>query len=193
MSWLGWRLPLSSLDCCFSHVPCHWSRNSWASNTMEEGMNKLWRHLQRIFTNRKSTDWEHVGYQTMMSCREQDEAIETCALHLHAYEDELQPESSTLDSATKILRNRAVALHDSLYDRPLPVSDASMLTHRLRVRIIFILALLTAGTCLAGNLTTFMLMGWAPVVAFFAALFMTALPLGLGHLAYERLVADHRA
>ena len=156
-------------------------------------MNKLWRHLQRIFTNRKSTDWEHVGYQTMMSCREQDEAIETCALHLHAYEDELQPESSTLDSATKILRNRAVALHDSLYDRPLPVSDASMLTHRLRVRIIFILALLTAGTCLAGNLTTFMLMGWAPVVAFFAALFMTALPLGLGHLAYERLVADHRA
>jgi len=107
-------------------------------------MNKLWRHLENLFTNWKQTDWEHIGYRTMMSCREQDEAIETCALHLHSFEDDLQPESSTLDSAIKILRNRAVALHDSLYDRPLPVNDASMLTHRLRVRIIFILSLLTA-------------------------------------------------
>ena len=97
------------------------------------------------------------------------------------------------DSTVGILRNRAVALHDSLYDRSLPVNDASMLTHRLRVRIIFILTLLTAGTCLAGNLTTFMLIGWSPLVAFAAALFMTALPLGLGHLAYERLVAENKA
>ena len=156
-------------------------------------MNKLWRYLQNLLKGSNCTDWEHVGYQTMMSCREQPEAIETCALHLHAYEDELQPESSTLDSAIKILRNRAVALHDALYDRPLPVNDASMLTHRLRVRIILILVLLTAGTCLAGNLTTVVLMGWTPVVAFFAAVFMTALPLGLGHLAYERLVAENKA
>ena len=156
-------------------------------------MNKVWGYLEHIFTNRKRTDWEHIGYQTMMSCREESDAVETCALHLHAYEDELQPESSTLVSAITILRNRAVALHDALYDRPLPVSDASMLTHRLRVRIILILALLTAGTCLAGNLTTFILLGLTPLMAFFAALFMTAVPLGLGHLAYERLVAEHKA
>lgn len=155
-------------------------------------MNKLWEYLGNILTNRKRTDWEHVGFQTMASCREESDAIETCALHLHAYEDELETESTTLDSVIKILRNRAVALHDALYDRPLPASDASMLTHRLRVRIIFILALLTAGTCLVGNLTTFVLLGWTPAVAFFAALFMTALPLGLGHLAYERLVAEHK-
>lgn len=159
---------------------------------MEEVMNKVWGYLENIFTNPKRTDWEHVGYQTMMSCREEPEAIERCALHLHAYEDEMQPESSTLVSAITILRNRAVALHDALYDRPLPVSDASMLTYRLRVRIILILALLTAGTCLAGNLTTFILLGWTPLMAFFAALFMTAVPLGLGHLAYERLVAEHK-
>ena len=116
-----------------------------------------------------------------------------CALHLHYYEDELQPESSTLDSTIKILRNRAFALHDSLNDRPLPVNDASMLTHQLRMRIVFILSLLTPRTCLAGNLTTFVLLGWTPLGAFFAAFFMTALPLGLGHPAYERLVADNKA
>jgi hypothetical protein len=156
-------------------------------------MNKFWGYLENLFTRSKRTDWEHVGYQTMMTCRDEGEAIERCALLLHAYEDELQPELSMLDSAIRILRNRAVALHDSLYDRPLPVSDASMLTHRQRIRIIFILSLLTAGACLASNLTTFVLLGWTPLVAFFAALFMTALPLGLGHLAYERLVAENKA
>jgi hypothetical protein len=152
-------------------------------------MNKLWRNL---FRSSERTNWEHVGYQTMISCHEQADAIETCALHLQSYEDGLQPESSTLDSAIKILRNRAGALQDHLYDRPVPVNDASMLTHRLRVRTVLILSLLTAGTCLAGNLTTFVLLGWAPFAAFFAALFMTALPLGLGHLAYERLVANNK-
>ena len=79
-------------------------------------MNKLRRYGESPFTRWKRTDWEHTGYQTMMSCREQADAIETCALHLQSYEDELQPELSALDSAIKIRRHRSIALHDSLYD-----------------------------------------------------------------------------
>ena len=56
-------------------------------------MNKIWGYLENLFASSKRTDWERFGFQTMMSCREQGDAIETCALHLHAYEDEFAAEN----------------------------------------------------------------------------------------------------
>ncbi len=46
--------------------------------------------------------------------------------------------------------------------------------------------------CLVGNTATFYLFGLGFVPMLFAGAAMTALPLALGHLAYERIVAAHR-
>lgn len=97
-----------------------------------------------------------------------------------------------LNAELGILRNRAGALHGTLYDRPVPVNDAAMLTDRIRLRIVSLLSLFTAAACFAGNLTTFVRLGWTFVGAALAGLFMTALPVGLGHLAYEKVVAERK-
>ena len=138
------------------------------------------------------TNWEDFAHRTVLECHDEAYGIEVCAHHLQAYEQELQPELSRLNSELDLRRNRAASLHDGLYDRPLPVDDASMLTLERRVRTIFVLCCATASACIAGNLTTFMLLGWPPVVALLAAIFITALPLGLGHVAYEKLIDGHR-
>src|SRR5947207_5939194 len=130
-------------------------------------------------------DWEEFGFQTMLTCNDEGRTIEICGLHLHAYEDEVQPVLSRLASEIEHNRSRYNALHDHLYDRPIPVNDAAMLTHSWRTGIVFTLCLVTAVACFAGNLTTFLLMGWIIILAFLAAAGMTALPLAVGHLAFE--------
>src|SRR5215475_4862764 len=105
----------------------------------------------------------------------------------------MQPEIARLNMELGQVATRAQALHQSLYDRPVPVDDASMITHRNRMRIVIALALLMAGTCVVGNFTTFFLFGWGIGVALMAAVFITALPLGLGHLAYEKILSANRS
>lgn len=119
--------------------------------------------------------------------------IDVCRYHLHAYEQQAQPEIVRINAETGQARAQAQALHLYLYDRPVPVDDASMLTHSLRLRIVLALCLFVAGACLAGNLTTFILLAWGIVAALIAATFITALPLGIGHLAYEKLLSGNKA
>ncbi|GEM_PF-1614905 len=155
-------------------------------------MNKLKRVVHTLREEWTKIDWENFAYQTVLACHDESHGIEACAHHLHAYEDQLQPELSSLHSDLAILRSRGSALHEHLYNRPLPASDAALLTHRTHVRLVFGLCAITAGACLVGNLTTFVLLGWSPLIAFLAAVFMTTLPVGLGHPAYERLVAGRK-
>jgi hypothetical protein len=140
----------------------------------------------------KTADFEELGYQTMLECGDEGRAKRICALDLHAYVDALQPEITEMNAEIAENRIHGVALHAHLYDRPGRVNDASMLTHTRRVRMIVTLAILSAAACLAGNMTTFYLMGWNWLPIIFSAAAMTALPLVVGHLAYERLVADHK-
>ncbi len=86
----------------------------------------------------------------------------------------------------------ASALHAELYDRPIPVNDAEMLAHSKRCLILGAFAGLAAVACMVGNMTTFYLFGAGPLPALLAALGITALPLVVGHLAYEWLVASQR-
>jgi len=139
----------------------------------------------------KPIDWEELGHQTMLAANEEAGAIDVCRYHLHAYEQQAQPEIVRVTAETGQARAQAQALHLYLYDRPVPVDDASMLTHSLRVKIVLALCLFVAGACLAGNLTTFVFFGWGIVAAFIAAIFITALPLGIGHLAYEKLLSGN--
>ncbi len=150
-------------------------------------------NMNLSFQKHKQVDFEELGYQTMLQCGDDEERTKNiCALHLHACADQLQPEIAGLQSEIEQNSNHATALHSHLYDRPLPVNDAAMLTHSLKARILFVLTALAAIACFAGNMTTFCLFGFGMLLTLLMAAGTTALPLVVGHLAYERIVAKHK-
>src|SRR5713226_1377395 len=128
----------------------------------------------------------------MLESGDENHARNICALHLHAYADEIQPELSKLHSEIQQGKNHGLALHCHLYDRPIPVSDATMLVHSKAVRILLTLTALAAIACFAGNTTTFYLFGFGFLVTLLLASGTTALPLVVGHLAYERILVRHK-
>ena len=140
----------------------------------------------------KVVDYEELGYQTMLQCGDEERAKNICGLHIHAHADQLQPEVQTLRAEIEQNRNHGAALHSHLYDRAIPVNDASMLTQHLRSRILLVLLGLAAIACFAGNTVTFYLFGFGFFLTLLLAAGTTALPLVVGHLAYERIVAKHK-
>jgi hypothetical protein len=142
---------------------------------------------------KKWIDWEEFGFHTTITAEDELCALDVCRLHLQAWMDELQPELLRLHAEIDGDRGRIAALHTHLYDRPVPVNDASMLAHGLRLRIVLALCWFMAGAGLVGNFTGFVLAGWGALAACFAAMFITAVPVGIGHLAYEKIVAGSRA
>jgi hypothetical protein len=140
----------------------------------------------------RSIDFEEFGHRTMLECGDLERAMRICGSHLYAYEHELKPELAGVNSEIVSNEHRASALHAELYDRPIPVNDAKMLTQSLKCRIFVAFTVLAALACLVGNMTTFYLLGFEPLLALLAALGITALPLVVGHLAYEWLVANQR-
>jgi hypothetical protein len=148
--------------------------------------------MNQTLRKARPEDFEEFGYQTRLACRDTTSAIQICALHLHAYDNELQPELARANSQMLANQHRGAALHSHLYDRPIPVSDAAMLTHALGCRILLTLTALASIACLVGNNTTFILLGYGLPVSLVGAIGITALPLVVGHLAYEKIVAGHR-
>jgi len=140
----------------------------------------------------RSVDFEEFGYRTMLEGDDLERATKICGSHLQAYEHELKPELTRLNSEIVNNEHHASALHAELYDRPIPVNDAEMLAHSKRCLILGAFAGLAAVACIVGNMTTFYLFGAGPLPALLAALGITALPLVVGHLAYEWLVASQR-
>jgi hypothetical protein len=137
-------------------------------------------------------DFEEFGYQTMRRCFDIEQAVKTCAESLHAFELALRPKLQRLHSEIVEIKNRILSLHSYLYDRPVPVNDAQMLSHSRKIRILIVFALLTAIACLVGNMTTFYLWGFGFVGTFLSAVGLTALPLAMGHLAYEWIISTRR-
>ncbi len=119
-------------------------------------------------------------------------AIKICGQDIFAYADQLQPEASSLRSQTAQKKHHGAALHACLYDRPVPVNDAAMLTCSRTFRILLALTVLASIACLAGNTTTFYLFGFGLAMTLLLAAGTTALPLVVGHLAYEKIVAKYR-
>jgi hypothetical protein len=149
-------------------------------------------HAVRQKKQKKTIDFAELGYETMLACGDETRAKHICALDLRAYADQLQPELAGLNAEITEKKHQGGALHAHLYDRPVPVNDAAMLSHSQRIRILLVLSLLTAMACLTGNTTTFYLLGWGIFLTLLAAAGMTALPAAVGHLAYEKIVASHR-
>ena len=156
-------------------------------------MKRFWEKAQtKAITKTKTVDFEEFGLETMRECEDLETAKHICGLELHAYAESLQPGLCTLDAEIHQNKQKGEALRSHLYDRPVPVEDAKMLTHRQKIRIVLTLVIFAGMACLVGNTATFYLFGMGLVPMFFAGAAMTALPLALGHLAYERIVAAHK-
>jgi hypothetical protein len=136
--------------------------------------------------------FEEFGFQTMLNSHDEDRARHICALHIYAYADGLQPELAGLNARIQQNRGHAAALQDCLYDRPIPVNDAAMLTRSTQVRITLTLAALAAIACFAGNTTTFYLFGMGLPLTLLLAAGTTALPVVVGHSAYDRILMGHK-
>src|ERR1700688_2920908 len=100
-------------------------------------------------------DFEEFGHRTMLECGEIDRAMRICGGHLQAYEYELKPELSRINFEIVKNEHRALALHNGLYDRPIPVNDATMLAQSKKCQIFAAFTALAFIACLAGNMTTF--------------------------------------
>ncbi len=136
--------------------------------------------------------FEELGHRTMLECREETQAIAICALDIQSYQHSLQPDLTRLCSETAENKNRHSALHDHLYNRPEPVNDGKMLGRRRTIRILIFLAVLAALASVVGNLVTFLLLGLGIFLALISASGLTALPVVVGHLAYEWIMASTR-
>src|SRR5579871_589467 len=140
----------------------------------------------------KRIDWEEFGAETTLTANHEASAIDVCRYHLHAYEVQLQPTITRINFEREQIRAQRDALHEFLYDRPVPVEDAAMLTHSIKTWIVLGLLLFMAGVGLVGNFISFCAFGWRIMPALVGAIFITALPIGIGHLAYERILAKSR-
>src|ERR1700723_3000611 len=143
--------------------------------------------------NVEEKDFEQLGFDRMLEAGDENLAKHACALELYAYEQALRPEIQETGSEIQELRHKDTALHAELYDRPIPVSDAAMLVHSMGERVLLFLAVLAGLASLSGNLVLFFLLGFGMLVSVVLALGATAFPLVVGHLAYERIVARHKA
>lgn len=148
--------------------------------------------MRTLLEESRPEEFEALGKEMMRTCWEVEQAVKVCAPKLHAYELTLRPLLQRQQAELARVKHQARALHEVLYNRIVPVCDAQMLAHSRKVQIVAFLTVLTALACLVGNAATFYLMGAGPLVALLAAIGLTALPLGISHMAHEWIFALHR-
>jgi hypothetical protein len=144
----------------------------------------------RARTTIPSTDFEHLGYETALQSRDQV-AEQICGLHIYAFADQLRPEIYDLDSRIDTNRARTRALHSHLYDRPLPVSDAAMLSRERGVPLLVFLCAIAGVASIISHGMTFYLMGmgiWAVVIG----IGMTGVAVVAGHQLFEGLLVQQK-
>jgi hypothetical protein len=145
----------------------------------------------RARTTVPSTDFEHLGYETALHSRDQAAAEQICGLHIHAFADELRPETYDLDSRIDTNLARTRALHSHLYDRPLPVSDAAMLARDHAVPVLVILCTIAGVASIISHGMTFYLMGMG-VLAVILGISITGVAVVAGHQLFETLLVQHK-
>ncbi len=143
--------------------------------------------------NKSKADFEEIGHNTRLESENQENAKEICALRIHEYEQELKPIISETVSHIQECRTRDRALHVRLYERPIPVNDAAMLVRSTGDQTLLALGVSVGIASLAGNVTLFYLFGFGLLVTILLATGATALPLAIGHLAYEKIIASSKA
>jgi hypothetical protein len=131
----------------------------------------------------KAIDFEELGYETRLRCRDRASAEATCGLKIHAYEDEVLAKNAAQEKDLQKLERHAEALHSHLYGRPDPVNDAEMLARTRKIQIYLGIAALTSVDALAGNAVTFALYGYGLALTGLLAVCVTAFLAAVGHAA----------
>jgi hypothetical protein len=137
---------------------------------------------------KKPIDFDQLGFETMSKTRDLEAAKEICAAHLYAYDDKLRPSITDLDSGISERRTASSALCCHLYDRDQPVSDARMLSHRIRIAIVGLLTALDALGSTSAHIITLYLFGWG-ISSVFIGPALTGLAVVAGYLAFDRLIS----
>lgn len=145
--------------------------------------------MHQILRKQRSMSPGQLGYTTMLECNDLERAKNICGLDLQAEEDAAQPDLGRLNSGIAEARHQRSALHRILYDRPDPIDDQKMLSHRRKLNILLVITVLAALGCLTGNIATFVLLGIGLSVAILCGLGLTALAVVVGHLFYEWVVS----
>jgi hypothetical protein len=148
--------------------------------------------LKRLWANMQAVDFEELGYKIRLECDNREHAIERCACDIQSLEDHINPEVSKCQRLIEQAQHRTAALHAYLYNRADPVNDAAMLTHERKQRVLLAMVMFVAIASFAANATTGYLLGYGYLVNFAWAAGMTAVPVAIGHLFYEQILAHHK-
>jgi hypothetical protein len=133
-------------------------------------------------------EFEPFGFETRIVCGNRQDAIQQCGLHLNAYEERLQPTIRECGIQATDAKHKHAALRASIYERPIPLSDAKMLSLQRHIVVTCVFATLAVLGCLQANVAMFMLVG-AGLGSLFLALGLTIFPVVAGHLAFELILS----
>src|SRR5579885_2745779 len=100
-----------------------------------------------------------LGRETMENVGDEIAAKDICALQIHAYADELQPEITDLTQTTEHRDQERRSLWTHCYDRPVPVSDAKMLAFAVETSVLAALITFTASASSVTHILFFSLIG----------------------------------
>jgi hypothetical protein len=140
----------------------------------------------------KRIDFEALGYQTMVETGDEVITRGYLRLHIHAFADELGPELLRLSSAIQERKGRRQALWSHLYDRPVPVSDATMLGLAVAKGILAVMTFVALVASVGGHVMTFYLFGSGLPISLVLGVALTGIATACGYQAYEKILAGHR-
>jgi hypothetical protein len=145
-----------------------------------------------VIPKTQHTDFEALGYRTMVETGHELATRDICGLHLQAFADELQPEVSRISSAIQLVKGRQHALWSHLYDREEPVSDAAMLGVAVAAGLLGLMILVAVLASLAGHTMTFYLFGSGLPVSLILGVALTGITTAAGYQAYEKVLVHHK-
>jgi len=127
----------------------------------------------------RRTDFEGLGYKTMVETGDEVITREVCGLHIHAFADEIKPELSRLSSVIHQTKGGWQALWSHLYDRHEPVSDAAMLGLAIEVGILAVIILVASVASVGGHAMTLYLVGSGFVISLVLGVALTGIATAL--------------
>ncbi len=142
-------------------------------------------------TFEKERNFEELGFKTMLEIQNEQRVKEICGLHISAYNDEIQPSISALNSEIEESNHQQHSLWTHLYDRPVPASDAWMLARGVGLALLAVLFFVAFVTSAAGHMTTLYLFGLGWFTSAILGISLTGLTTATGHLAYEKLLSRY--
>lgn len=146
----------------------------------------------KILLQRKSPDWELIGFEAARATRDIEKAKAICAQDLSAHKLSFQPDINDLSRHIPAREAQRDALCDQLYDPDDPVSDREVQGRAFRLKL---LACLFAGvlfTSVAAHIYRFLLLGIGVIICVAVGIFLTIAAATAGHLAFEKLLQNSK-